>query len=226
MDQGIGEKGGLPGSSNPIRQPSGQISIWNFRPADPSVKPQQIFGDRFDSLPPTSKALRRKRGKKITTESNPAKKQKPSESDVGPNSNTGDDRKQAWLLSEPQLETKLGTSWNGKKILGTGSFGIAGLWTLEISEENKDQLVRNVVVKQSGARTADVKAMREEATILKLFKGIETKHIVKMYEDCVAELLVGDQVNPIGGNGSNIARIFIEYCEGGDMRKFLKTLKG
>lgn len=83
-----------------------------------------------------------------------------------------------------------------------------------------------MVLKQSGARTADVKAMREEAKILKLFKVLETKHIVKMYGDCVVELLVGGQVNPIGGNGSNIARILIEYCEGGDMRRFLKILKG
>jgi serine/threonine protein kinase len=177
-------------------------------------------------LPATSRAVRRKRGEKITAEPGPAPKNgRPlgnTKLDSGSSSAVG--MKQLWLESEPKWKIRLGDSWKGRKVLGARSFGIAGLWSLDETDANKDQAVRNVVVKQSGARKAVI-ALREEADILQLFKNLRTKHIVRIYGKYMVELS-GGQVDLIGGGGNNIARIYIEYCQGGDMRNFLKILKG
>lgn len=211
-------------SSNP-RKPSDPIRVWNSKPSGSRVQGQSTSGDRFDSLPVTTKTIRKKRGEKITAEPAPTNQQKPGSSKSSPYISSTPDLKQLWLASEPNWKTRLGPSWKGRKILGAGSFGIAGLWSLDDLSANEDQAVRNVVVKQTGGRQVDVRALREEAEILQLFKNVQTKHIVRMYGKYMVELS-GGQVDPTGtGTGSNLARIYIEYCEGGDMRRFMKILK-
>lgn len=222
MSQGDG--GPSTGPSRPPRPPSGPVRIWTAPPKQ-TIAPKLFLGDRFDSLPDEDKKARRARSEQITGEPAPAGNAKPGSSKPGQPGNSGISKQQAWLASESKWQTKIGTGWSGKKILGAGAFGIAGLWSLEDTEANKDRLIKHVVVKQAGARGPDVKALREEAEILQLFKNIKTKHIVRMYGGYVVEM-IGSQVDPIGTQtGNHVARIFIEYCEGGDMRNFLRNLK-
>ncbi|KAF8856745.1 kinase-like protein [Acephala macrosclerotiorum] len=208
MSQSTGGSNPFASSHVPARVIGGPIVVWKTEVDKLLGKSEQIRGDRFDSLPPTSKLKRRLRGERATSDEAALKRTRGGGSFVLDNS-TKDRKRQAWL-----------------EILGAGSFGIAGLWTFEDTAVNKGPAIKNVVVKQSGASPMDVKAMRGEAEIMKLFANRDTRHIVKIYREFVAEMVNG-QVDPIGnGRGTYIARIFIEYCEGGDFRSFLRMLRG
>ncbi|CZS88342.1 uncharacterized protein RAG0_00076 [Rhynchosporium agropyri] len=208
----------------PIRTPGAAIAIWKTKTSKGFGAPNQVLGDRYCSLPPTSRIARRLRGEGITTE--PPVLRDDCNSGITPDLSALQARKRAWIESEPLWKTRLGDSWRGAKVLGAGSFGVAGLWTRVDTNTFEDgKRIKHVVVKQSKASPAAVRAMRGEAEIMQLFTSVETNHIVKIYRKFIVEPVQG-QVDPtVGGTGNFVARIFIEYCEGGDMSQFLKTLK-
>ncbi|CZR65796.1 uncharacterized protein PAC_15696 [Phialocephala subalpina] len=208
MGQGNGRTNPFPFGGFPVRVTGGPIVVWKTKVDKMLDRSQQIRGDGFDSLPPTSKLKRQMRGQRGTSNEAALKRTRGGGGFVRDNS-ARDRKRQAWLESESTWKTRLGESWKGEKVLGAGSFGIAGLCTLEDTALNKRQA-----------------AMRREANIMKLFTNLDTRHIGRIYKEYMAEM-VGGQVNPIeGGRGTDIARIFIEYCEGGDFRSFPRMLRG
>ncbi|KAI9737647.1 MAG: hypothetical protein M1818_005651 [Claussenomyces sp. TS43310] len=58
-----------------------------------------------------------------------------------------------WMKSEGRWQYRLGKGWKHKKHLGTGGFGIAGLWEYEGYEGDDDneweKQIRHIVVKQT-----------------------------------------------------------------------------
>jgi hypothetical protein len=92
-------------------------------------------------------------------------------------------QRQAWLDSyERWPEKSLGESWVREKVLGMGSFGMAGLFELSEWEATKEETLRQVVVKQAGGNPSAIEQLRNEAEWLKKFSAIGTKHVVRMYK--------------------------------------------
>lgn len=87
----------------------------------------------------------------------------------------------AWLASYPRWTNNIGHGFKGTKVLGMGSFGIAGLFQRipSIGWQRANALM-NVVVKQSGGSRSGLSQLRNEGMWLKLCAESGTKHIVKM----------------------------------------------
>ncbi|KAF8861338.1 hypothetical protein BDZ45DRAFT_740406 [Acephala macrosclerotiorum] len=216
------------------------IRVWrNFRGG--SFKEEDVRGDRFTTLG----------GYNIfkNTDSKPPPKPKyyydseeeeEAKEELRQRTQLKKDRQEAWLNSGLAWNASLGDGYTGVKVLGAGSFGIAGLWALKNTEANKT-LVKHIVVKQTNSYKRNVIRMREEARIMQLFQGSGSRHIVKLYSGPFVEKAEG-QANPfpppamMGGGypdqrkkeddgEAQLARIFIEYCEAGNMTSFIKLMR-
>jgi hypothetical protein len=105
--------------------------------------------------------------------------------------------------------------WKGKKFLGRGGMGQAGLWEYTMSDEDMDHT--QIVVKQSlqpphisrDRVLGKANFLNTEGTLMRKLAEIDSKHIVK--------LLYGPSNDPFVG----ISRIFMEYCREGDLRQFM-----
>ena len=136
------------------------------------------------------------------------------------------EERKSWLESHAKWINNLGAGWVGKKILGLGQYGVAGLWERPDTVENKGVRLRQVVVKQAGGRKNVVDALREEGRLLGLFKGVAdgvgTKHVPRIYRTFFTEMGLGTipEMDPRDGE---VGRIFLEYCQGGDFAGFLRA---
>lgn len=118
-----------------------------------------------------------------------------------------------WLASNENWWWGLGKEFVGVKVLGIGGFGLVGLW--EYKANNGD--VTRVVVKQSRGQD---QMLRTESRLLYEIAKTNTRHVVKLLK----------QYHEEGGGGSSwwdpdgmlVSRIYLEYCEHGDMLAFLK----
>jgi hypothetical protein len=133
------------------------------------------------------------------------------------------EERQSWLRSHVNWINGLGNGWVGKKILGLGQYGLAGLWELPDTPENKGRKLRQVVVKQAGGSKHAVDLLQAEARFLMLFRQTGTKHVVKMYRRFYTEKGQG-AIPSTDPGGGEVGRIFLEYCQGGDFAGLLRAM--
>lgn len=130
--------------------------------------------------------------------------------------------KDSWLASAATWKDTLSNAWKGTKVLGRGSQGIAGLW----SRSDTEASIKHIVVKQANG----LGALEKESSFMELLNKANSRHIVKLYKQSVVESSQGEP-NPFREPFSTvytpgmIARLYIEYCEGGDMEKFIGDLR-
>ncbi|KAI9739886.1 MAG: hypothetical protein M1818_004942 [Claussenomyces sp. TS43310] len=133
-----------------------------------------------------------------------------------------------WIRSMPRWRHGLGEGWVGRKVLGRGGFGIAGLWEYmgprnqrRYAEEWGD--ITFVVVKQQ--RAIYGKGLREEAARMKLLNRSGSQHVPRLYKRCYRDAGAGTKGLGIDSSRREVHRIFIEYCHGGDMNNFITKLQ-
>jgi len=127
----------------------------------------------------------------------------------------------AWLASEPRWANRVGAGYKGVRVLGAGAQGVVGLF--ERAEDSRTSGPRRVVIKQACSRTnaIAIQSLRDECRFLYVLGRTNTKHILKMYKTVVMERALGTSLK-YDIEFSDVARIFLEYCEYGDFNKFLK----
>jgi serine/threonine protein kinase len=120
---------------------------------------------------------------------------------------------QRWLESSDSWQHfNLGPGWKGKKILGRGSYGIAGLWEYEGSAETVPA-IKQVVVKQTPLSAYDKdEDPYIEGKILQLLAEAKSRHIIELYGPPREEAF----------NGEKVIRLFLEYCPGGTLEKLME----
>ncbi|CAG8957998.1 hypothetical protein HYFRA_00000341 [Hymenoscyphus fraxineus] len=141
----------------------------------------------------------------------------------------GEGTTEEWFASEPQWEERVGAGtghrWRGTKYLQTRSngTGFMGLWEREPLEEGENDRntmggiptgIDKLVVKQLFSGIPRERYEREIGFHDQLTKT-GSKHIVAKYGS--------DEVKLKSNKSSQ--RIFMEYCENGNFRRFMKLLK-
>jgi hypothetical protein len=100
-------------------------------------------------------------------------------------------------------------------MVGVGGFGLIGLFSRQPSRGKGKTMY--IVIKQSG----DPEELKNESDMLKLFKNTDTIHIVKLLKEYHEDVGRGT-VWGLDIKGRKIARIYLEFCEAGDMQAFIK----
>jgi predicted Ser/Thr protein kinase len=140
-----------------------------------------------------------------------------------PDDELGDEgrvNRQAWLNSMAHWKTGM-PEWKGESILGEGTFGIAGKWTYTGKDSN---IPKHIVVKES---KSGHQSLRREARMLELLSG-RSNHIVRMYGGLRIEprrAIHGLTRRDIDKGEVESLRIFMEYCQGGDLEKVIKLIE-
>ncbi|RDW64065.1 hypothetical protein BP5796_10567 [Coleophoma crateriformis] len=124
--------------------------------------------------------------------------------------------REAWLNSEATWAHRLGSSWRGVRVLGSGSFGVAGLWQYSASgrHASSTRMIKEVVVKQ-----VDVDYERRstvEGLVLEYLSHLHCKHLVRQFGP-----LRRDRYDD-----REVVRIYLEYCPGGDLQKMIRRRTG
>lgn len=128
-------------------------------------------------------------------------------------------KRMKWLESEKKWENRVGDGWIPKRVLGMGGFGIVGHWAYEgIDKDLKS--VTNVAVKQQ-LRT-QYQTLDKEAKYYMRFRDSNTKHIPKMYQTVYTEQGKGTSLDRYDTFGL-VDRMFMEFCEGGDLTKLVSA---
>lgn len=125
-------------------------------------------------------------------------------------------RQIAYLQRSREWGAALPRAWKPRKVLGAGGNGVCSLFEYT---GNVQGMPRKMVIKQSDT------SLREEGIFLHKFADLQSEHVIKIYKDVYSE----------GGTGSSpkfdclpftqgvwdpnklIDRMYIEYCEGGDL---------
>lgn len=121
--------------------------------------------------------------------------------------------------------------WKPIKVLGQGSYGICGLFE---NQEPDPNTPRHIVVKQSGNQDESLKI---ESRLLARLGAAGSRHVVKMYKSYHQEPGTGTSEDfdplpfmnimgtmPLYSPAKEVSRIYLEYCQKGDMLKFLKYI--
>lgn len=141
----------------------------------------------------------------------------------------GQRRQFAWLERSKQWRGLSPNEWQARKVLGLGSSGLVGLW--EYAGSNPS-MPPNMAIKQVSADYADV--LHNESKILCMIQATGTDHVVKVYKASHRDGGTGttktdmDEL-PFDDSGNNVeerevARMYMEYCSGGDMQGWINTL--
>lgn len=120
-----------------------------------------------------------------------------------------------WLQSNPQWANGLNDSWRGTRVLGMGGYGLVGLW--EYVKPTGE--VSRVVVKQSKRRDA---ALKRESILLRGLSQTRTRHVVRLLKRYHEE--VGMGTSDWDSDKHCISRIYLEFCENGDMKGLIKRV--
>jgi len=128
-----------------------------------------------------------------------------------------------WLQSYSNWKNKLTRGWKGQKVLGAGTFGIAGLWKNSDFEYVDDQQISQLVVKQTSSRPSSMDQLENEARWLIILRGTGTSHIVRMYKELYKEMGAGTRAFR-DSTSSLVGRIFLEYCKGGDFDQYIRAM--
>lgn len=109
----------------------------------------------------------------------------------------------------------LGPGFKGKKFLGRGSFGVAGLWTYNqpLGHALRPSIT-SVVVKMSQIELGgtDRDGLNEGAIGLILSK-FQSPHLVRQFG--------GNRLGDRFYEMEDVVRIFLEYCPGGDLQQLM-----
>jgi hypothetical protein len=127
----------------------------------------------------------------------------------------------------------IASTWKPIRVLGNGSYGICALFERQGPEQG---MPSHIVVKQSGSPDSNLKV---ESRLLGQLGASQSPHIVKMYKSYHQEPGTGtsDEFDPLPFIytmntaplymlAKEISRIYLEYCQKGDMWAFLKYLHG
>jgi hypothetical protein len=120
-----------------------------------------------------------------------------------------------WLASNTWWKHGLNRYWKGVKVLGVGGFGLVGLW----EHARKDGDVKRVVVKQSRGKN---RALKKESEILRHINDTGSHHVVRMLKQYHVDR--GKGTSKWDPNWDYVSRIYLEYCEGGDMNSLMKKI--
>lgn len=101
-----------------------------------------------------------------------------------------------------------GPGWKGKRILGKGAFGIVGLWEYEGTPAPP---ITQMAIKQFHSK--DSPNWTVETGIMQRLAKVQSKHIIRQY--------VPPRTIPLK-DGSSLIAMFLEYCPGGDLSKFIQ----
>jgi len=128
-------------------------------------------------------------------------------------------QRDAWLASSSKWNN-LGPGWKGTKLLGNGPSAVA-LFTHGGADVHAPTL-KEVVVKQKPNNTTDPDLVAldifprtpfDEGNIQYKLSIARSKHIVRSYQGPLI-----DNRDP----NAEVVRIFMEYCPGGDLDRFLR----
>lgn len=97
------------------------------------------------------------------------------------------EEQKVWLDSEKDWENRIEEGWVGKRVLGVGASGIAGLWELEGGKWKNVGDVTQVVVKQAGGAKKYVDCLEREGNFLKELASKKAKYVVRMYKRIFVE---------------------------------------
>jgi len=124
-----------------------------------------------------------------------------------------------FLNSSPQWKSSLGPGWIGTKLLGKGGFGVAGLFEYH-GPASSAPAITQIVVKMSEAQLplfpdpqVFPKSKIDEGITLRRLAACKSQHIVRIYG--------GNRLGDRFGEMGEVVRIFLEYCPGGDVGRFL-----
>lgn len=125
----------------------------------------------------------------------------------------------------------INSTWKAVKVLGNGSYGICALFEHHGPE---DGMPSHIVVKQSGIPDDNLKI---ESRLLGQLGASGSPHIVKMYKSYHQEPGTGTSYEfdplplvemmgmaPMYTPEGEVSRIYLEYCDKGDMLGLLKYL--
>lgn len=139
-------------------------------------------------------------------------------------------REQSWLQLSQSWKGFAGV-WKGVRVLGSGGYGIAGLFEYTGTKAGRP---KNIVVKQSGQENR-AELLEEGRTLQQLGKS-GSIHIVKLLKAFYEEGGTGtgrrNDPSPfrLRKDGSpeyqrhlELCRLYLEYCEGGDMWQCAKA---
>ncbi|RFU34910.1 hypothetical protein B7463_g1376, partial [Scytalidium lignicola] len=120
-----------------------------------------------------------------------------------------------WLKSSANWPDIEADDWRGIKVLGMGGYGLVGLWKYIGSDPD---VPKAIVVKQSPRYDRN---LEDESDFLERLNVCESKHVPK--------LLRGFHTAKGGGSSDwdpdgDVSRIYLEYCEHGDMAGFIKKM--
>lgn len=132
-------------------------------------------------------------------------------------------RQREWLRRSKTWADLPATEWKAKRVLGGGGQGICGLWEY-IGKNPKTPGF--LVVKQVVGKTS--LALRHESKFLRdIQEASGTEHVVKLYKSWHSEGGTGTSFadpHPVRDDGTydpkqEVSRIYIEYCEKGDLSR-------
>jgi hypothetical protein len=128
---------------------------------------------------------------------------------------------EAWLPSDSEWATSLGKDQKGRKFLGRGGYGVAGLW--EYVGQDPPPLIQHVVVKQTvqninplnvdSGQIGPSKSPSSEGIIGKKLDQANSNHIVRQFG--------GNKLGSKFRDLSYAVTLFLEFCPGEDLDQFL-----
>jgi hypothetical protein len=148
-----------------------------------------------------------------------------------PNMSISEYRQFAWLERSKNWDGLDPTEWLARKILGAGSYGLVRLWEYI---GGKAKMPTHMVVKQTVPKKRY--ELASESKFLGLTTSTGTDHIVKLYKGYheVEGTGVTDKRGwdglPFNSDDQwdeefTIARMYIEYCGGGDLSEWMKRIR-
>lgn len=145
-------------------------------------------------------------------------------------------QQKAWLERSAQWSDMIVNPYVGKRLLGSGSHGIVGVW--EYKGIPPPQMPKLIVVKQvsdiAAGGNSFSEPLRVESVAMGWINGTNTEHVVKLYRMYFETGGSGAHgikdglpvITPAGtiGPNSKIARIYMEYCRGGTVHSQLSAV--
>ncbi len=137
----------------------------------------------------------------------------------------------AWLRNSKHWVGLDATKWKGRRVIGAGGNGTVGLWDYTGGD---DKMPPSMVVKQADSSAAY--GLQWESKLLRHASKTNSVHILKLYKACYLEGGTGahHKFDPLPFNARSgtynprkeIARMYMEYCPGGDLEDYVGRRRG
>lgn len=141
-----------------------------------------------------------------------------------------DRRGEVWIKRSTSWQGMSGL-WKGVRVLGSGSYGLCGLFRYLGSDE---KVPKYVVVKQSGRPD---RSLQNESRLLAQCGRAKSIHVVKMYKSYHQEGGTGTSkrfdphpyehrfiLGDVYMTSKEVSRIYLEYCSRGDVFQWMSHL--